>query len=208
MEVQVSASSDDAEERPSGSVKLASSDLELTQDKTNQQIVGMRFTGLNIPPGATIQNAYLQFQADETGSDPTSLTIQAEAADNATTFTSTRGNISSRTTTNAAVPWSPAPWNTKGEAGPNQQTPNIATVIQELVNRPGWSSGNSLAIIVTGTGKRTAEAFNGVPSAAPMLHIEYLPVNLAAPPPLMAAISLQPAANRRADRHGPTHADR
>jgi hypothetical protein len=175
IEVRVNASSDDAEERPSGSVKLTSSDLELTQDKTNQQVVGIRFTGLNIPPGASIQNAYLQFQADETGSDPTSLAIYAQAVDDATTFTSTYGDISSRTTTSASVPWSPEPWTTRGEAGPNQRTPNIATVIQEIVSRPGWSGGNALAVIITGTGKRTAESFNGVPSAAPMLHVEYSP---------------------------------
>ncbi|MCH8839938.1 MAG: cadherin-like domain-containing protein [Planctomycetes bacterium] len=174
IEVQVSTSSDDAEERPFGTVKLTSSDLEMTLDKTNQQIVGMRFTSLNIPPGASVQNAYLQFQADETGSDPTSLTIYGQAIDNATTFTSTSGNISSRSTTTASVAWSPVPWNTKDEAGPDQQTPNIAAVIQEIVNRPGWAIGNSLAIIVTGTGKRTAESFDGVPSAAPRLHVEYV----------------------------------
>ena len=175
VEVQIAASSDDAEERPSGSVTLTSSDLELTHDGSNQQqVVGMRFPGLNIPPGASIQNAYLQFQADETGSDPTSLAIYAQAVDNATTFTNTYGNISSRTTTSAFVPWSPAPWTTRNEAGPNQRTPNIATVIQEIVDRPGWSGGNALAVIITGTGKRTAESFNGVPSAAPLLHVEYV----------------------------------
>ena len=125
MEVQVAASSDDAEERPTGNVTLASSDLELIQDKTNQQIVGVRFTGVDIPPGATIQNAYLQFQVDEMGSTPTSLAIRGEAADNAATFTATSENITSRATTNAAVPWSPAPWITKGEAGPDQRTANL-----------------------------------------------------------------------------------
>jgi hypothetical protein len=174
----IATSSDDAEEKPSGSIRLASSDLELTQDKTNQQVVGMRFTGVNIPPAASIQSAYIQFQADETGSDPTSLTIYAEAVDNATTFADATGNITNRTTTSAAVAWSPVPWTTVGQAGPDEQTSDIATVIQEIVNRPGWSSGNALAIIITGTGKRTAESFNGVSSAAPRLHIEYLTGNL------------------------------
>jgi hypothetical protein len=173
----IAASSDDAEEKPSGSMRLTSSDLELTLDKTNQQVVGMRFTGVNIPPGASIQNAYIQFQADETGSDATSLTIYAEAVDNATTFVDATGNITNRTTTSASVAWSPVPWTTVGQAGPDEQTSDIATVIQEIVNRPGWSSGNALAIIITGTGKRTAESFNGVSSAAPRLHVEYFPGN-------------------------------
>ena len=105
IDARVSASSDDAEQRPSGRVMLTSSDLELTQDKSNQQIAGMRFTGLNIPPGASIQNAYLQFQADETGSDPTSLTIHGQAIDNAPTFASANGNISGRSTTTSSVAW-------------------------------------------------------------------------------------------------------
>ena len=41
-----------------------------------------------------------------------------------------------------------------GEAGPYQQTPDIASVIQEIVDRAGWRSGNSLALIITGTGNK------------------------------------------------------
>ncbi|NLX97378.1 MAG: cadherin-like domain-containing protein, partial [Rhodopirellula sp.] len=175
LEVRVASSSDDAEEQPSGSVDLNSSDLELTLDKTDQQTVGMRFNGVDIPPGALIQSAYLQLQADETGSAATSLRIYGQANDNATTFTSTGGNISSRVKTTASVPWSPAAWNVRSEAGLNQRTPDLAAVIQEIVDRPGWAAGNSLALIVTGTGTRTAESFDGLPSAAPLLHVEYLP---------------------------------
>ena len=36
-----------------------------------------------------------------------------------------------------------------GEAGPSQRTPNLAAVVQEVVDRPGWASGNALAIMVT-----------------------------------------------------------
>ena len=48
---------------------------------------------------------------------------------------------------------------------------DIKSIIQEIVNRAGWQSGNSLAIIISGTGERVAEAYDG--SAAPQLHIEY-----------------------------------
>ncbi len=71
--------------------------------------------------------------------------------------------------------WDPVPWTTKGEAGPDQQTPDLASIIQETVNRSGWSSGNSLVIIITGTGTRTAESFNGDQNGAPVLYVEYLP---------------------------------
>ena len=56
---------------------------------------------------------------------------------------------------------------------PDQKTSDIRAVIQEIVDRPGWSTGNSLAILVTGTGTRTAESFDRTPSAAPLLHVLY-----------------------------------
>ncbi len=134
--VRVDSSSDDAEERAAGNVELTSSDLEIVFDK-NDQTVGMRFNGLGILQGSTIVNAYIQFQADETTSVDTSLTIEGQAVDNALTFTNSTGNISSRPRTNAAVSWSPAPWTNKGAAGPDQQTPDISAIVQEIVNRPG-----------------------------------------------------------------------
>jgi len=174
IEVRVAASTDDAEERADSSISRTSSDLEMVLDRGGNQTVGMRFNGLTIPQGANIANAYIQFQADEAHSDPTSLTIQGEDVDNAATFTNDVGSISARPKTTAAVGWSPPPWTIVGEAGPDQQTPDIALVIQEIVDRPGWSSGNSLAVIITGTGERVAEAWDGVSAAAPLLHVEYV----------------------------------
>jgi hypothetical protein len=173
IDVQVGASSDDAEERADGRVSRGSSDLELVYDRGGDQTVGMRFNGISIPPGATITGAYIQFQVDSTHSDPTSLTIQGEDVDNAATFVKINGNISSRSRTAAAVAWAPNPWLTVGEAGPDQQTPDIAPLIQEIVNRPGWTSGNSLVVIITGTGERVAVSYNGDPAGAPLLHVEY-----------------------------------
>ena len=172
VEVRVAASSDDAEESASGNASLTSSDLELVSTGSNQT-VGMRFNGVAVPPGATIVKAYVQFQADETHTETTAVTIQGEAHDNAPTFVHISGNVSSRARTAAAVSWAPAPWTTRGEAGPNQQTPDITAVIQEIVDRPGWTGGNSLVVIITGTGERTAEAYDGDQAGAPLLHVEY-----------------------------------
>ena len=174
IEVSVSSKSDDAEEGDSGNVSLSSSDLELVFDQSGgNQTVGIRFNGLDIPQNATIVNAFVQFQADDTNTVATSLTIRGEAVDNAATFARDSLNISSRTTTSAGISWAPAPWTTVGEAGPDQQTSDLAPVVQEIVNRPGWSSGNSLVVIITGTGEREAESYNGNQNAAPVLHVQY-----------------------------------
>jgi len=63
INIPIASSSDDAEEATSGWAYLDSTDLELVRD-TNDQQVGMRFTGVNIPQGATILNAYIQFTDD------------------------------------------------------------------------------------------------------------------------------------------------
>ena len=172
VESRVAASSDDAEENASGSVSLTSTDLELVYDGSNQT-VGMRFNGVAVPQGAPITRAYVQFKVDEVNSEATSLTFKGQAVDNAPTFTSSSQNISSRQRTAASVVWSPVPWTTVNEVGPNEQTPDLAAVIQEIVSRPGWAGGNSIAIIITGTGHRTARAYDGEAIGAPLLHIEY-----------------------------------
>ena len=172
FERRVVAGADDAEESATGAMSLTSSDLEFVNDGSNQK-VGMRFTSLTIPRGATVTRAYLQFEADEAQSEPTNLVIQGQAADNAAVFTTTSANIASRPRTTATVNWSPPAWAVIGEAGPNQRTPDLSTLIQEILNRTGWANGNALALIITGTGHRTARAYEGKPTATALLHIEY-----------------------------------
>jgi len=142
-------------------------------DKTILQVVGMRFGNLSIPRGAIVSNAYIQFVTDETSADATSLSIAGEAIDNSATFTTADNNISARAKTAASASWSPPPWDVLNEAGAKQRTPNLSSVVQEIINRPGWSSGNALSIIVSGSGKRVAQSYNKSAANAPLLHIEY-----------------------------------
>ena len=133
----------------------------------------MRFDGLTVPQGSTIVDAFIQFKVDETNTTATTLTIQAEAVDDAVVFDYTEFGISSRPRTTAEIWWTPPPWTTVGEVEADQQTPNLAAVIQEITDRPGWASGNDLVIIMTGSGERTAESYNGDSNGAALLHIEY-----------------------------------
>jgi PKD repeat protein len=170
LDAPVATSTDDAEESESGSTIVASSTLDLVFDVTNQT-VGMRFAGLALPPGALILDAYVQFQVSKITTGSASLTMRGQASDNTATFAKLSGNISSRPRTAASVPWVPAPWPKTGVRGFDQRTPNLAPVVQEIVNRTGWISGNALAIIVTGTGVRSAKSFDG--GSAPALHVVY-----------------------------------
>ncbi len=156
------SSTDDAEERHNGEMYLISTDLELVDDEGDPQEVGLRFTGLNIPPEASITSASIQFTADEnTNSDPCILIFKGEATDDPPTFSGADNDISLRTTTADSVIWSPPTWQNAGDAGAAQQTSDISSVIQEIVDLPGYTSSSAIVIIITGTGTRIAESFDG-----------------------------------------------
>jgi hypothetical protein len=171
----IAAGSDDAEQQASGAVDLVSSDIELVADgSSNNQTIGLRFTNITVPSGATISNAYIQFQVDEvTTANPVSLTVRGELNPNPVTFTTATNNVSSRPNTQASVPWTVPTWPTVGARGQDQRTPEIKTILTELIGQGGWASGNAMAFKITGTGKRTAEAFESGAAIAASLHIEY-----------------------------------
>jgi Bacterial Ig domain len=170
LDVPIAAGPDDVEQRPDGRIRLANDDLELVTDGAEVQTVGLRFTDIDVPTGATILDASVQFRADEKSSVATNLNIGGEASDNAPPFTTAKFNVSSRPDTTASVPWAPPAWSL-GQAGPAQRTTDLSAVVQEIVSRPGWASGNALVLVITGSGKRVAEPFEG--GFPPVLHIEY-----------------------------------
>ncbi len=173
LEVAIGSSHDDAEEGPDGKVLLDSSGLELVYDK-GSQVVGQRFAGINIPQGTVISNAYIQFTTHEKSSaNEASLIIRGEDTNDSFPFIKTTYNIASRPTTKASVSWSPERWEAVGDSISTQRTPNIAPVIQEIIDRPDWSEGNALTILLTGRGKRVAKSYDSDANQAPILHIEY-----------------------------------
>jgi 2',3'-cyclic-nucleotide 2'-phosphodiesterase/3'-nucleotidase/5'-nucleotidase len=185
---KVSQGSDDQEEflagndRGEGGQDPGSSDLELGSEATDgsrPQLIGVRFAGLDIPKGAQIQSAFIQFTIDENdkNADPSSITISAEDADNPGTFTGEAFNISSRSTLSTTVSWNipDGGWTeANGTAGPNQRTPDLSALVQELVNKDGWEPGNAMAFTLQGTGTRTAESFEGSEEGAPELFVTFL----------------------------------
>lgn len=182
LDVSIATGADDAEESSVGVMSLASTDLELVADGSKgNQVIGMRFTGIAIPPGATITASSVQFTTDEATSDPTTVSIQAQDADTAEAFTGANFNISARTRTSAAVAWSPLAWPTVGAAGADQRTPDLSSVVQAVVARSGWVSGNALAIIITGTGHRVASSYEKGTTVRARLHVEFTTTGGAVP---------------------------
>lgn len=185
--LRMTTNTEDGEENAStGAVDLTNSDLEMPYDGSTLQIVGLRFTPVTVPQGSTIQSANIVFTSDEDQSGSTTVRIRGEASDNAAAFSTATFNISSRADTTAAVTWSSIPaWST-GEVGSDTTTPDIKAIIQEIVNRPGWASGNALVITVDNSGtssgnRRTAEQNSG--SLGAQLNIVYTPSTGVGGPP-------------------------
>ena len=173
FEVRVATGDDDAEEDAAGGVPdLTSSDLELVDDGGDQEI-GIRFTGVIVPVGATITNAYVQFTNDgETGhTEATNLIFRADVQNNPGTFTIAPNNVTGRTGTTNSVPWNSIPQWTPSESVWN--SPDLSIIIQEIVDGGLWDSGEAMVILITGTGHRNAHSYNGDNLKAPLLHIEY-----------------------------------
>jgi len=171
--------SEDAEEGESGAMYLDSSDLELVFDSfnsQNNQTVGLRFDNIPLPSNAVINNAYIQFTVDETDSGLTNLTIDGEYNGDASFFTTNSNDLSNRTTTSSQneVSWPNVPsWNSVGQSGSNQQTPDLSGIIAEILGHSGWTENNAMVFFITGTGTRTAESRDGSLSGAARLIINY-----------------------------------
>ena len=98
-------------------------------------------------------------------------------------FSSTPYDVSSRPSSTAVTNWNMPAWNTVGET---HQSPDISALVQEIVDRAGWQQGNNMAFVVSATGDRTAESWEGSDTEATLLHIEYLP------PPVVVAMDIAP----------------
>ena len=86
FQVRVADGKDDAEEViSSGKVRVSNSDLELVEDGSDQ-VIGIRFINVNVPRNASIVQAHIEFEADETDGESTNLTFYTEASDNPARF--------------------------------------------------------------------------------------------------------------------------
>lgn len=121
----------------------------------------MRFTGVSIPQGATILSAVLDVEASELGGTVTSIRVKVsgEDADNPTAPTD-QTDLNSRSLTTAGVDWDPSAWTT----GTHYSPPDLSAVIQEIVDRGGWASGNALTLHVRDDGTLSANTYMGAAS--------------------------------------------
>jgi len=135
----------------------------------------LRFTNINVPQGATIQSATITYRAQASSlfDDTSGHTFYGQADDDPSTFTATANNISGRARTSVSVDWVVPKWTSNTDF----ISPDLSTIVQEIVNRSGWRSNNALVIIgqTTVGQNRVAHSFDSpdFSSYAPLLTITY-----------------------------------
>ncbi len=130
--IDVIQSSDDADDLNGIADNL------VTLVAANGSVGGFRFQNVAIPQGATIQRAYMT-ERNTGGLTGLSITAWGEASNNAATFTPA-DLPGGRPKTAASVAHNAWPDYPEGI--------DLTTIVQEIVNRPGWVSGNALVILL------------------------------------------------------------
>ena len=170
FEVQVSASESDAEEDSAGAVNLTDATLDLGG---LYRKVALRFANITLQKNAPITRAYIEFTTAAQDSTNTTFSIEAVAQDNPAVFTTGTFNVSTRPVYSQAVDWvMNYAWLTTDEV---HQSADITALVQKLVDRSGWASGNAMAFVISNGEDvfRKAKSWNADPAKAPKLHIEY-----------------------------------
>ncbi|MBM4027112.1 MAG: LamG domain-containing protein, partial [Planctomycetes bacterium] len=183
VEVRIITGADDMEERlEANNIDNGSSDLELAYENTNKrvpQLVALRYL-VPIPKGAQIISAYVEWTVDEIkgGTAPVNLIIGGQLTPHAPAFTTATRDLSGRTERTAAkVKWAVENWTTIGQ---KSKTPDIASILQEIIRQDGWASGNALVLFFAddpekpSEGVRCADAYEDGAALAPRLYIEVL----------------------------------
>ena len=132
---------------------------------TSSGYTGLRFTNVTLPQGATITSALIQVYSSKSQWIPMSIQIAADQSTNSVACSTT--NLPSQRSLTAAKVNSTT--NANWLANTWYSLPDISTVIQEVVSQPGWQSGNSLSVVIKGTGSAYSRKYLRSTKAQPQL---------------------------------------
>ncbi len=144
----VANSTDDAEEKQDGSSYSDNSSRVQVDAGTGSSATritgGFRWDGVTIAPAATISAATANLYVSSGGTD-IDATVGMDDSDDSLTFSST-DTPHDRTVTSATITWD------DGSLGSNAQntSPDFTAVVQEIVDRGSWLSGNAMTLILAG----------------------------------------------------------
>ncbi|MFT5452435.1 MAG: type IV pilus assembly protein PilY1, partial [Enterobacterales bacterium] len=136
--------------------------------------VGLLFKNLNIPNGATIDSASIDFVSKDQDDGEFTTAISAISAPNYTTWTD---DFSGTETLIGSTDWSIATGADEWTASEPVTTIDISTVVSAMVNLGSWSNdttNNNIPIVMTGiTGDRRVNSYEASPGAPPKLSVTF-----------------------------------
>jgi hypothetical protein len=188
--VQVAASSDDVNEDGTAFDSTAATVWLGNGSSTTGSYTGLRFANVVIPQGATISTAHLEVYSAQGQWMNLSFSTQAEATGNSATFStaskpSQRPLMAQIVTHSSNVNWAANTWYSLDEIGP---------VIQAIVSRPDWQPGNSISLILKGTGgvwaRKSVRSVDGGAAQAPRLVVAF--ATATTPTPIPATVTPAP----------------
>lgn len=146
-------------------------DMSLTGEASVIADVGFRFGNIDVPQGAKIVDAFMRLSSASITEDTHNITVEGQNSDNAAVFTTTPYSISSRPRTSANQVWS----NDKALLDEHEiKLTNLTDIVQEITDRPGWTSGNAMAFFLNGY---DFDIYSYDGGFAPELTISYLDSN-------------------------------
>lgn len=124
------------------------SNTHFVADLTTPYDAGYRWTNVTIPQGSTITSATFQPQSYsyQNSGVIVETTLLGVDVDNASTFGSSN-RPSQLTKTTATVTWDVDVDNDWIPLNEFKNSPDVSSIVQEIVNRGSWASGNALAIV-------------------------------------------------------------
>ena len=103
-----------------------------------------RWNSINIPQGATILSAYARFYSGETRTQNVNVLLDFEDI-NTSIRPSSYSNVKGATLTGNSAAWNiTGAWNYHA----SKNSPSLVNALQAVINRVGWSSGNSVTLHV------------------------------------------------------------
>lgn len=180
LSLAIAASAGDADEDTSGNVATNGTTLGASLDNTAEWI-GLRFTGVGAMAGGIVLSATVDVIPTASTEDEPLITIWAKLADPGN-WVDDGGTgsaaISGGTKTTASVSWSNTNLGANGTT--RYSSPDITSVVSEVVNQSGWSD-TAIAILfqggATGTRDLTIKSYDSAPADAATLTIEFVPKN-------------------------------
>lgn len=120
--------------------------------------IALRFTGVTIAQGATINSAKITFRSLSTNSGlNVVIKIEGVAQDNTAEFViSPEDTARTRTKTTANVTWNISAQTLNTDI----DTASITSIVQEIVNRAGWSSGNAMGFYLSDNGSTSGDSID------------------------------------------------